>query len=58
MQQFGSHLSAPSYCLLYRPAGRQSEVIDTATCHLRFRCVVHRGSYGETTRVREPARAY
>ena len=36
----GSHLCAPSYCLRYRPAARQSEAIDTATCHLGFRCVV------------------
>ncbi|HET7246394.1 MAG TPA: SUMF1/EgtB/PvdO family nonheme iron enzyme [Streptosporangiaceae bacterium] len=36
----GSHLCAPSYCLRYRPAARQGETIDTATCHLGFRCVV------------------
>jgi formylglycine-generating enzyme required for sulfatase activity len=36
----GSHLCAPSYCLRYRPAARQGEAIDTATCHLGFRCVV------------------
>jgi formylglycine-generating enzyme len=36
----GSHLCAPNYCLRYRPAARQSETIDTATCHLGFRCVV------------------
>ena len=35
----GSHLCAPSYCLRYRPAARQGEAIDTATCHLGFRCV-------------------
>jgi sulfatase modifying factor 1 len=39
----GSHLCAPNYCLRYRPAARQGEAIDTATCHLGFRCVV-RGS--------------
>ncbi len=39
----GSHLCAPSYCLRYRPAARQGEAIDTATCHLGFRCVI-RGS--------------
>ncbi len=36
----GSHLCAPNYCLRYRPAARQSEAIDTATCHLGFRCVI------------------
>jgi formylglycine-generating enzyme len=36
----GSHLCAPNYCLRYRPAARQSESIDTSTCHLGFRCVV------------------
>ena len=40
----GSHLCAPSYCLRYRPAARQGEAIDTATCHLGFRCVVRGGS--------------
>jgi formylglycine-generating enzyme len=35
----GSHLCAPSYCLRYRPAARQSEPIDTSTGHLGFRCV-------------------
>jgi sulfatase modifying factor 1 len=36
----GSHLCAPNYCLRYRPAARQSETIDTATCHLGFRCAI------------------
>jgi len=36
----GSHLCAPSYCLRYRPAARQSESVDTSTGHLGFRCVV------------------
>jgi sulfatase modifying factor 1 len=35
----GSHLCAPSYCLRYRPAARQSETTDSATSHLGFRCV-------------------
>jgi formylglycine-generating enzyme len=35
----GSHLCAPSYCLRYRPAARQGETIDSATCHLGFRCL-------------------
>ena len=36
----GSHLCAPNYCLRYRPAARQGQTEDTATCHLGFRCVV------------------
>lgn len=36
----GSHLCAPNYCLRYRPAARQGQAEDTATCHLGFRCVV------------------
>ncbi|MFE2550145.1 formylglycine-generating enzyme family protein [Streptomyces sp. NPDC059355] len=36
----GSHLCAPDYCLRYRPAARQGQSEDTATCHLGFRCVV------------------
>jgi formylglycine-generating enzyme len=36
----GSHLCAPSYCLRYRPAARQSQTVDTSTSHLGFRCVV------------------
>ncbi len=35
----GSHLCAPSYCLRYRPAARQGETVDSATCHLGFRCI-------------------
>jgi sulfatase modifying factor 1 len=36
----GSHLCAPSYCLRYRPAARQGETVDSATCHLGFRCII------------------
>lgn len=36
----GSYLCAPTYCLRYRPAARQSQTEDTATCHLGFRCVL------------------
>jgi formylglycine-generating enzyme required for sulfatase activity len=36
----GSHLCAPNYCLRYRPAARQGEMIDTATGHIGFRCIV------------------
>ena len=37
----GSHLCAPNYCRRYRPAARHAEAIDTSTCHVGFRCVVH-----------------
>lgn len=36
----GSHLCAPNYCHRYRPAARMAQPIDTATCHLGFRCIV------------------
>jgi formylglycine-generating enzyme required for sulfatase activity len=36
----GSHLCAPNYCLRYRPAARQPQMLDTAMCHLGFRCVL------------------
>jgi formylglycine-generating enzyme required for sulfatase activity len=36
----GSHLCAPSYCLRYRPAARQSETVETSTTHIGFRGVV------------------
>lgn len=36
----GSYLCAANYCLRYRPAARQPQTEDTATCHLGFRCVV------------------
>jgi formylglycine-generating enzyme required for sulfatase activity len=35
----GSYLCAPNYCLRYRPAARQPQSADTATCHIGFRCV-------------------
>jgi formylglycine-generating enzyme required for sulfatase activity len=37
----GSFLCAPNYCLRYRPAARIPEMIDTATCHIGFRCVIN-----------------
>ena len=40
----GSHLCAPNYCLRYRPAARQGETVDSATCHLGFRCVDRSGT--------------
>jgi formylglycine-generating enzyme len=36
----GSHLCAPNYCLRYRPAARQPQMIDTSISHLGFRCTV------------------
>ena len=36
----GSFLCAPSYCRRYRPAARMAQGIDTATCHMGFRCLV------------------
>jgi formylglycine-generating enzyme required for sulfatase activity len=36
----GSHLCAPNYCLRYRPAARQPQMMDTSACHIGFRCVV------------------
>lgn len=38
----GSHVCAPNYCRRYRPAARMAQPIDTATCHVGFRCVVRR----------------
>lgn len=35
----GSFLCAPNYCRRYRPAARYPQMIDTATCHIGFRCV-------------------
>ena len=39
----GSHLCAPNYCLRYRPAARIPQMIDTATSHIGFRCVIRDG---------------
>jgi formylglycine-generating enzyme len=36
----GSYLCAPNYCRRYRPAARYPQTIDTATCHMGFRCVI------------------
>ncbi len=36
----GSHLCAPNYCLRYRPAARQPQMIDTGMSHIGIRCVV------------------
>jgi sulfatase modifying factor 1 len=36
----GSHLCAPNYCLRYRPAARQPQMVETGMAHLGFRCIV------------------
>lgn len=36
----GSHICAPNYCLRYRPAARQPQMIDTAMTHIGFRCII------------------
>ncbi|MBS1518200.1 MAG: formylglycine-generating enzyme family protein [Bacteroidetes bacterium] len=36
----GSHLCAPNYCLRYRPAARQPQMIDTGMTHIGIRCIV------------------
>jgi sulfatase modifying factor 1 len=38
----GSHLCAPNYCLRYRPAARQPQMIDTGMNHLGFRCIARK----------------
>ncbi len=40
----GSHLCAPNYCLRYRPAARQPQMIETSMSHLGFRCIVRPGT--------------
>ncbi len=40
----GSHLCSPNYCLRYRPAARQPQMIDTSMAHLGFRCIVRQGA--------------
>lgn len=39
----GSYLCAPNYCLRYRPAARQPQMIDTSMSHIGFRCIVRSG---------------
>ena len=36
----GSHLCAPNYCLRYRPAARQPQMVDTSMSHIGFRCII------------------
>lgn len=35
----GSFLCAENYCMRYRPAARIPESVESATCHISFRCV-------------------
>jgi formylglycine-generating enzyme required for sulfatase activity len=35
----GSFLCSPDYCRRYRPGARYPQMIDTASCHIGFRCV-------------------
>ncbi|MFD7844877.1 formylglycine-generating enzyme family protein [Nocardia sp. NPDC059764] len=46
----GSFLCAPNYCLRYRPAARQGQTEDTATCHLGFRTVMRESANGGRSR--------
>jgi sulfatase modifying factor 1 len=39
----GSHLCAPNYCQRYRPAARYPQMIDSATSHIGFRCIIRPG---------------
>ena len=43
----GSHICAPNYCLRYRPAARQPQMIDTGMSHVGFRCIVLPASTAE-----------
>ena len=36
----GSHLCAPNYCLRYRPAARQRQMIDTGISQIGIRGIV------------------
>jgi formylglycine-generating enzyme len=40
----GSFLCAPNYCLRYRPAARQPQMVDTSMSHIGFRCITRIGS--------------
>jgi formylglycine-generating enzyme len=38
----GSYLCAPNYCLRYRPAARQPQMIETGMSHIGFRCIIRK----------------
>jgi len=42
----GSHLCAPNYCLRYRPAARQPQMIESSLSHLGFRCIIRPAATG------------
>lgn len=44
----GSHLCAPNYCLRYRPAARQGEMVDSSASHIGFRCIVRADTVTES----------
>ena len=43
----GSHLCAPNYCLRYRPAARQPQMIDTGMSHIGIRCIARAANTGD-----------
>jgi formylglycine-generating enzyme len=47
----GSHLCAPNYCLRYRPAARQPQMIDTGMSHIGFRCILRTAKAPQETTV-------
>ncbi len=49
----GSHLCAPNYCLRYRPAARQPQMVDTSMNHIGFRCIVRHADAAVTQSGRE-----
>ncbi|MBO9541416.1 formylglycine-generating enzyme family protein [bacterium] len=40
----GSHLCAANYCFRYRPAARSPQMVDSASSHIGFRCIVRPGA--------------
>jgi formylglycine-generating enzyme len=50
----GSYLCAPNYCRRYRPAARMAQPIDTAICHLGFRCVIRPGATTNSSTLETP----
>ena len=50
----GSYLCAPNYCRRYRPAARMAQPIDTAICHLGFRCIVRAGPNADSLAIETP----
>ena len=49
----GSFLCAPTYCLRYRPAARQPQMVDSAMSHLGFRCIERMGGTQDEPYVRQ-----